>query len=148
MNAARVRQRQMVFDAAMPARLSGYALAFNKRSHKYPGAASANVMLATESSLVEGVVYRLEKAAQIQMMDPYEGYPRLYTRRQLPVQTASGSVLAWTYIANAEHVAEGLKPARWYMTHLLAGRQYLSAEYYAQLAAVVCLPDSDEEPTR
>jgi len=148
MNPARVRQRQMAFDAHMPAQLSGYALAFNKRSHKYPGAASANVVTAGATSLVEGVVYRLKHADQIQMMDPFEGYPRLYKRFELPVQTLSGPVMAWTYIANAEYVVEGLKPARWYLEHLLAGREHLSADYYARLAGVVCLPDSDDEPAR
>ena len=146
MNPARVRVRQMGFDVHMSAQLSGYELAFNKRSRKYPGAASANVMLASSASLVEGVVYRLEHAAEIQVMDPYEGYPQLYTRTELPVQTSSGSVMAWTYIANAEHVVEGLKPARWYLSHLLAGKDYLSADYYARLASVICLPDSDVEP--
>ncbi|MFT5792405.1 MAG: cation transport regulator ChaC [Saprospiraceae bacterium] len=146
MNTARVRQRQMGVDAQMSAQLLGYALAFNKRSQKYPGAASANVMVSTETSVVEGIAYRLKTADQIHIMDPFEGYPRLYTRIALPVQTVAGSVMAWTYIANVEHVAEGLKPARWYLAHLLAGREYLSAGYYAQLAAVVCLPTSDEEP--
>jgi hypothetical protein len=56
--------------------------------------------------------------------------------------------MAWTYIANPDHVAEGLQPTRWYMAHLLAGRQHLSADYYARLAAVVCLADSDEEPAK
>ena len=146
MNPARVRQRQMGFDAHMSAQLFGYALAFNKRSHKYPGAASANVMAAAKTSRVEGVVYRLKTADHIHMMDPFEGYPRLYSRIELPVQTVAGEIMAWTYIANPELVTAGLKPSRWYMAHLLAGEEYLSVDYYARLAGVVCLPDSDEEP--
>lgn len=145
MNPARVEQRRMQFESAVSGILHDFELAFNKRSVKYPGAASANVM-NRPGARTEGVVYRLTEPAQIQMMDPYEGYPVRYQRQALPIEIDSGSVHAWVYIANADHVVEGLNPARWYLEHLLAGESFLSREYHAVLAQVPCLPDSSQEP--
>ncbi len=145
MNPDRVRQRKMSFESAASGHLFDYSLRFNKRSVKYPGAASANVM-ALANGVTEGVIYRLAEPVQIEMMDPYEGYPVRYTRTALPIVTESGVVDAWVYIANEAHVAEGLAPARWYLNHLLAGRDYLSEPYFESLSQTNCLLDSDIEP--
>ena len=80
-------------------------------------------MVASAKGVTEGVVYRLVDPVQIEMMDPYEGYPVLYRRTALPIVTKAGVVDAWVYIANEDHVAEGLAPAQWYLNHLLAGRE-------------------------
>ena len=145
MNPARVEKRQMGFVSAMAGKLYDYELVFNKRSVKYPGAASANITRAP-GSVTEGVLYRLLEPGQILMMDPFEGYPRRYDRQALTIHTASGAQQAWVYIANLEFIAEGLNPARWYLDHLLAGKSYLSAPYHARLSRTRCLPDSDIEP--
>ena len=144
MNSDRVRQRKMSFESASSGRLLGYSLRFNKRSVKYPGAAAANVV-ASAKGVTEGVVYRLVDPVQIEMMDPYEGYPVLYRRTTLPIVTKAGVVDAWVYIANEDYVAEGLAPAQWYLNHLLAGRGYLSNSYFESLSQTKCLDDSDVE---
>ncbi|MBT6893526.1 MAG: gamma-glutamylcyclotransferase [Gammaproteobacteria bacterium] len=144
MNPDRVRQRKMSFESADSGQLFDYSLRFNKRSVKYPGAAAANVM-AVSKGVTEGVVYRLVDPTQIEMMDPYEGYPVLYNRTALPIVTRAGVVDAWVYIANEDHVTEGLAPARWYLNHLLAGRDYLSVPYFESLCQTRCLHDSDIE---
>ena len=123
MNPARVRDRRMDFHSAEAGKLHHYALRFNKRSVKYPGAASANVVMA-RGSITEGVVYRLTHPDQIEMMDPYEGFPVRYSRFALPVQLAKETVHAWVYTANEDHIQEGLNPARWYLDHLLAGKSF------------------------
>lgn len=145
MNSDRVRQRKMSFESASSGRLLDYSLRFNKRSVKYPGAAAANVV-ASAKGVTEGVVYRLVDPVQIEMMDPYEGYPVLYRRTALPIVTKAGVVDAWVYIANEDYVAEGLAPAQWYLNHLLAGRGYLSNSYFESLSQTKCLDDSDVEP--
>jgi gamma-glutamylcyclotransferase len=145
MNSNRVRQRKMSFESASSGRLLDYSLRFNKRSVKYPGAAAANVV-ASAKGVTEGVVYRLVQPVQIEMMDPYEGYPVRYSRTALPIVTKVGVVDAWVYIANEDYVAEGLAPAQWYLNHLLAGRGYLSASYFESLLQIKCLHDSDIEP--
>jgi cation transport regulator ChaC len=145
MNLERVRQRKMSFECAESGHLLEYSLRFNKRSVKYSGAAAANVVAAA-NGVTEGVIYRLIEPEQIEIMDPYEGYPVRYRRIALPIVTKAGVVDAWVYIANEDHVLEGLAPARWYLTHLLAGRDYLSKSYFESLSQTKCLDDSDIEP--
>lgn len=145
MNPGRVDKRQMRYDHYHGGSLRDFELAFNKRSVKYPGAASANVIPAP-GKVVEGVLYKLTHPAQIEVMDPFEGYPVRYSRYSLDVDCDAGTVRAWVYIANEAYVAEGLKPARWYLEHLLCGQPFLSGEYFERLAATECLPDSDVEP--
>lgn len=145
MNEARVVQRKLPFTEILPGRLADFRLVFNKRSVKYPGAASANVMPQL-NSVVEGVLYKLQDQQSIEMMDPYEGYPIRYSRSLQTVATPHGEVSAWVYTANSDYIAEGLKPARWYLNHLLAGQPHLSEAYYLGLSQTECLPDSDIEP--
>lgn len=145
MNPARVVQRKMGYSDCEPGILTGYRLAFNKRSVKYPGAAAANIV-EEANSFVEGVVYHLIDEQQIGVMDPFEGYPVRYNRLLVPIKTATGRVDVWVYVANPDFIEEGLKPASWYLNHLLSARDFLSADYYAQLEATDCMPDSEVEP--
>lgn len=145
MNPERVAGRQMEFVSHFSGRLDDYRLAFNKRSVKHPGAASANVMQAP-GDFVEGVVYELTAPEQIEAMDPFEGYPKRYLRHPMTIDCDGGSVLAWVYVATKEYVVEGLRPAKWYLQHLLAGKPYLSDDYYQRLVQVDCLPESELEP--
>ena len=145
MNAERVRKRKMAFVSALAGTLNGFELRFNKRSVKFPGAASANVMQAAGAQ-AQGVLYELSEADQILMMDPFEGYPIRYDRHALPVTTHQGDLMAWVYIANDDHIQEGLAPAQWYLDHLLAGESYLTRDYLVELQATPCLPDSAIEP--
>lgn len=145
MNEARVIKREMPYTDVLAGQLHGFELRFNKRSVKYPGAASANVQ-QSDGSVVEGVLYKLCDEQSIEFMDPFEGYPIRYSRFLLPVETAAGPVDAWVYTANADFIQEGLRPARWYLNHLLAGEAYLSTEYFSKLAQTLCLADSDIEP--
>jgi gamma-glutamylcyclotransferase len=145
MNPDRVSGRQMDFNRYESGCLQGYRLAFNKRSVIYPGAASANVM-QDAAGVVEGVVYHLSDEQQIETMDPFEGYPLRYDRCLLPVQTDDQQLNVWVYIANPDFIQEGLRPNRWYLNHLLAGRAHLSEGYYQTIADIQCLPNTDLEP--
>lgn len=145
MNPERVEWREMPFVEFHGGVLHDYRLAFNKRSVKYPGAASANVMVS-RGDRVEGVLYRLPEPASIEVMDPFEGYPIRYTRERLPVIFGESVCHAWVYMANPEFLDDGLKPARWYLDHLLKGHPHLTEAYYRALALTECLPDSDVEP--
>jgi|TARA_Y100000310_G_C20688079_1_gene820385 cation transport regulator ChaC len=139
MDVARMQERQMDFDHAEGGVLRDFRLAFNKRSTRQIGMASANVVQCA-GSRVEGVVYRLLGSACITKMDPYEGYPLGYDRRKLTIRLRGGDEQpAWVYTANADYIDETLKPARWYLNHLLAGREHLSEDYYQHLTQVPCL---------
>lgn len=145
MNPDRVRRRNMQFDTYSGGLLDGYRLVFNKRSAKVPGAAAANVEPGA-GHRVEGLLYRLTDPDEIAVMDVFEGYPQRYRRERLPVLCGERAVSAWVYIANPAFIADGLQPARWYLQHLLAGRPWLSHDYYLALEQVATLPNSDIEP--
>jgi len=145
MNPDRVRRRQMLFDHHQAGTLRDFRLAFNKRSVKFIGAASANVMMQ-KGAVTEGVVYRLKQADEITRMDPYEGYPLRYDRLSLTVVCADGPLSAWVYVANQEYIDNSLRPTSWYLRHMLAGKEFLSESYIEQLTAVDCLPDTEVEP--
>ena len=60
MNRLRVETRGMSFTAVQAGILMDYALRFNKRYVKVPGAASENLVAAPDSK-VEGVLYALSR---------------------------------------------------------------------------------------
>lgn len=139
MNPARMLERKMSFHKAEAGTLHGYRLAFNKKSTRHVGMAVANVM-PVANCRVEGVVYHLKDDHEILKMDAFEGFPIRYDRCSLPVKVAEqDEVNAWVYIAEPAYVDDALKPARWYMDHLLAGKHYLSEGYYEDLLKVPCL---------
>jgi gamma-glutamylcyclotransferase (GGCT)/AIG2-like uncharacterized protein YtfP len=144
MNSERVIDRKMQFVNTLAGRLVDYELVFNKRSVKYPGAGAANVE-PKSGAITEGVLYELSGPDEILKMDPFEGYPLRYRREIHLLETKSGSVKAWVYIANHQFLGDNLKPARWYLKHLLAGEQMLSEDYYGRLCRVPCLADSEVE---
>ncbi len=145
MNPDRMRARNMAFSHYEWGVLEGYQLMFNKRSVIVEGHAAANVVMAYDAE-VEGVLYHLDDESGIQKMDPFEGYPKGYTREPLPVQTRSGEYDAWVYQATPEYIVHDRKPARWYLEHLLSASHLLSETYARLLTQIECLPDSHEEP--
>ncbi|MCK9469527.1 MAG: gamma-glutamylcyclotransferase [Porticoccaceae bacterium] len=141
MNPARMADRGLEVVEAMPGRLGDMALRFNKRSRRDPRWACANIAWCPGDA-VEGVVYRLADEQQIFRMDPFEGAPFFYSRERFPVALPNGTqVHAWTYVANRAHIDDSIRPLRWYLEHLLAGREYLSPSYFSWLEATACLDE-------
>ncbi|MCV6614132.1 MAG: gamma-glutamylcyclotransferase [Cellvibrionaceae bacterium] len=138
MNPERMRARGLEFDLALAASLADMRLLFNKRAADAPHRSYANIAYSP-GSRVEGVAYRLSCPRQIFKMDPFEGAPRLYSREIFTLDSANGPLAAWVYVANKAMLSPNLKPARWYLEHLLAGRPYLSGPYYRALTQVECL---------
>lgn len=134
MNAARVVARIGETRRALLGWLEGHRLAFDKAS-RVAGIAHANVQPASGSQ-VEGVLYELATPEQIELMDPFEGRPHEYERHLHAIDTHEGVIEAWVYVALPERTAEGLKPAREYLDHLLGGESLLSKAYFSRLAAV------------
>jgi len=155
MNPERVRDRGIVFHLAVGARLSGFALAFDKSSKLHDGVGHANVVFAPGKN-VEGVLYWLASAEEINKMDRFENTPVNYSREVVQVQIAtawrnsdlaelmtsaewsSARVSSWTYFANSAVRKSGLVPPRSYMKHLLAGEPFLTPGYYQKLARWTC----------
>ena len=144
MNPERVKARGLNYSQVLSGQLSGYELSFNKYSAKREGSA-ANIIMQ-ENAVTEGVLYLLSEAEQIVAMDPFEGFPDHYTRELLSISTKSASVRAWVYIANQRFIRRNLLPPRWYLNHLLAGKQFLTQPYYERLKKVECISGTDLEP--
>jgi gamma-glutamylcyclotransferase (GGCT)/AIG2-like uncharacterized protein YtfP len=139
MNPARMAARGLIWHEQQPAVLPRHGLRFNKRASDRPCCAYANVVHAPAES-VEGVLYRLQDSAEISKLDEFEGAPRLYSREVFLLQAAGRVIPAWVYIANPAVIAADLLPEAWYMQHLLAGRDYLSAPYYQRLQVQAAHP--------
>ena len=74
-------------------------------------------------------------------MDPFEAAPVNYSREVVIVAAAGEQVAAWTYFANTAVIRPALRPERSYLEHLLAGRDYLSEQYYEWLSRTACVDD-------
>ena len=143
MNPERVKARGLNYSQVLSGQLSGYELSFNKYSAKREGSA-ANI-IRQENAVTEGVLYLLSGEEQIIEMDPFEGFPDHYTRKLLSIATKYEWVRAWVYIANQRFIRANLLPPRWYLDHLLAGKQFLTQPYYERLKKVECISGSDLE---
>lgn len=136
MNGARMQQRGMQVVAARPGWMRNVRLVFNKRAADQDGIAYANIAYAP-GDRVEGVLYELANPDEIVRMDPFEGAPRRYSRDMFPIETPGNlQQAAWVYVANRAMIQEGLRPAAWYLAHLLEGREHLSEAYFQRLLAV------------
>lgn len=142
MNEARVTARIGDTQRVLAGVLRDYGLRFNKAS-KVPGIAHANVV-SVLGECVEGALFELSHPQQIHDMDPFEGYPHEYGRELLPIHTSEGVMEAWVYIGAQNRLAEMLKPAREYLEHLLAGRDFLSPDYHAALSRVDVVEGLDD----
>lgn len=140
MNRQRMIDRGMGIRRALSGHLLHTDLAFNKRASDAPHRSYANVIYC-RGSVTEGVLYELTSEAELLRMDPFEGTPRLYSREIYPIATEEGDIPAWVYVANRAMIDNSLKPARWYLEHLLAGESFLTPAYYARLTEVECVED-------
>ncbi len=137
MNFERMKARDLQVISACSGMLEGLGLRFNKRSRHDKNLACANLVYAP-AERVEGVLYHLVNTSEIRKLDPHEGTPFMYSRELFRVQTVAGVIPAWTYIANPAVIDNNILPARWYVEHLLAGKPYLSAEYWERIDQTPC----------
>lgn len=142
MNVARVEARIGSTQRSLAGVHNDHSLRFDKAS-RVAGIAHANVVPAA-GRRVEGALFELLEPAQIELMDPFEGYPHEYERYFLPIGTAEGTIGAWVYIAAPGTTAQALRPAREYLDHLLAGKPFLSDEYHRRLARVEAVHGLEE----
>ena len=140
MNPQRVNERGIRYHRACSARLRGFELSFDKASTQHPGVGHANLVYSPNAR-VEGVLYHLTSADEIYKMDRFERTPVNYSREVVEVESAEGNLYTWTYFANPAVRRAGLNPPRSYLSHLLAGRPFLSAGYYERLADWPCDED-------
>ncbi|REC94447.1 gamma-glutamylcyclotransferase family protein [Kushneria indalinina] len=143
MNVDRMQARVGKTRRMLSATLRNWRLYFDKAS-RVDGVAHANVRME-EGGLVEGVLYELTHPAQIRDMDPFEGHPCEYCRQVAMVDTADGPLAAWVYVALPGKTGSGRLPAREYLGHLLAGRDFLSHAYLERLSTQHCIDSLEDE---
>jgi gamma-glutamylcyclotransferase len=128
MDLLRLRERAVHPRERRAAVLRGYRLIFNKRTDATAGEGRANIMAHTDES-VEGILSEVTEE-EMRKLDRREGIPAHYLRASVVVKMKNGTeVAAVTYVANPSMVSDGLKPTKEYLSHLLAGRSFLSSEY-------------------
>ncbi|MEM1435859.1 MAG: gamma-glutamylcyclotransferase family protein [Pseudomonadota bacterium] len=133
MNPARMAARKIVTRAALPGRLDGFRLAFDKRG-RIEGEGHANVVYQPRAQ-VEGVLYQLQALEELAKLDRFERTPINYSRELVRIEAGTGAISAWVYIANPGARSGGLLPSAEYLSHLLAGARFLSPSYLEALRA-------------
>ena len=143
MNIKRMASRHLSVVSACSAYLPGFGLRFNKRSRRDANLACANIIYAPDER-VEGVLYQLSNQDEIFKLDPHEGSPFYYSREQFLVHTDTGQIAAWVYVANPAVIDNNIKPFRWYVEHLLAGKPFLTPEYWQMIDRTACREEPPE----
>ncbi len=132
MNPARMKERGVIFYSRKLLILPGYSLKFHKITSYGPNTGAANIVL-DDNGVVEGILYKVTWTG-IRNLDKFESYPTEYDRVALKVAHSEGvEKEIYTYIAHPHKTKDGLKPARFYLDHLLAARDILSPGYFEQL---------------
>ena len=138
MNQNRMKERGVEFTKMFKGSMSDWQLVFNKINDRKEGAGFANIV-PKESSIVEGIIYEVNEDS-IQKLDVREGFPNHYQRLEMPVWDDMGGFFKCaTYIANPNKIKEDLKPEKWYLNHLLEGKEFLSENYFSDLKNIETL---------
>lgn len=127
-------KKRVEFTSRSRGTLSGFRLLFNKmalRDRLPDGIGFANIN-RDPTGTVEGVVYDIHDE-QLQRLDESERYPDHYGRILVSIETETGLLECQTYQARPEKCADGLVPSRNYLNHILAGRDFLSEQYFEAL---------------
>jgi len=113
--------------------LKNWKLKFNKKASA--GDWSFANIEQSEGDIVEGLVFTI-KESDLKLLDKFEGAPRHYRREILEIETEREAIKCITYIAQPEHIMEGLLPVKEYMDFLIKGSVLLSYEYQKMLLEI------------
>jgi gamma-glutamylcyclotransferase (GGCT)/AIG2-like uncharacterized protein YtfP len=114
--------------------LKNWKLKFNKKASA--GDWSFANIEPSEGDSVEGLVFDI-KEGDLKLLDKFEGAPRHYRREILIVETYTEEINCITYIAQPEHIVEGLLPQKDYIQFLINGSKLLSEEYQKMLNEIL-----------
>lgn len=125
-----LEKKGVAFTSRRQAVLPGYRLLFNKKSlrERLPDSIGFPNINECPDGSVEGILYDFPDE-HLSALDESERSPDHYGRIEVVVKTDSGTESCWTYKAQPQMVADGLVPSRNYLNHILAGREFLSAQY-------------------
>ena len=141
LDSKRMLERAPSAEVVGLANLPLHVLRFHKQSSK-DGTGKANAFLTESASdVVEGVVYRLDPS-DLTELDRVEGKGYGYDRQRMAlhmvVDGRTKMLEAWVYVADADSINDSLRPAPWYVGHILRGaREHgLSDKLIAELQAL------------
>ncbi len=117
--------------------LSGYQLAFHK--HGADDSAKCNIIRAQAE--VHGVVYEIA-ATEKPILDQLESG---YESSEFVVNTTTGSLKPYAYVATDQNINHSLLPYHWYKQYVLHGAQQhgLDADYCSIIESQVSINDPD-----
>ena len=124
--------------------VAGWQLVFAKPWAKFTGGGAAHIVPHAQDAIYGTL--NLIDARGLDVLDRYEGVAGGHYRRAplLVTRPVSGDgVEAVVYLADGD-LDPFLKPPRFYLDHLLAGRDLLPAAYVARLEAFETLPIFNE----
>jgi|GEM_PF-3481568 gamma-glutamylcyclotransferase (GGCT)/AIG2-like uncharacterized protein YtfP len=129
-----MQRKQVRYTCRRRATLHDFRLLFNKRAERefLPDAIGFANVNEHPGASVEGILYEII-VADLDALDASERYPDHYDRIEVIVETDIGPVDSWVYQAQPSMTAHGLVPSRNYLNHILAGREFLSDQYYEAL---------------
>ena len=144
MNQKRMQGRNIQTVAITGGWINSFGLRFNKRSRRDANLGCANIVYAPLET-IQGLLYQLQSDTEIQKLDGPEGTPYRYSRELFQVQTKKTTQWAWVYVANPGVLDNQLKPADWYIEHLLEGRDFLPEDYGQSIASTACVEHATEQ---
>ena len=113
--------------------IDGFGLRFNKRSAQDTNLGCANIVYAPTEK-IQGLLYQLQTVSEItvdflrEIIDTAENYFKCK-----PITDCK----RWVYVANPSVLDDSLMPATWYVEHLMAGRDFISDDYYKAIASTL-----------
>jgi gamma-glutamylcyclotransferase (GGCT)/AIG2-like uncharacterized protein YtfP len=135
MDIQRMKSRQASFTKIQRGILKDWKLVFNKINSRLKDAGFANIV-PENNSFVEGAIYEVNETT-LDVLDRYEGSPREYHKKIIPVETSNNKSLnCIVYIANHSKTNNSLKPEKNYLEHLLKGKEFLSENYFFDLKKI------------
>lgn len=145
MSSERLRERTPLARAFVVGKVSGYRLAFHKRSS---GSAKADAYFTgNKADEVWGVVFEIDKGEKFDL-DNAEGLHHGYEEKSVDVETERGKVAAVMYYAT--DIDPELLPYSWYVRHAVVGaREHaLPEEYIEFIQRVPQIEDPNRERDR
>ena len=105
--------------------LEGYELAFR---------CGVLTILPKEGGRVDGILWKVNDRDE-RALDRYEGYPHLYTKETLTVQTDAGPQTAVAYVMTAPYCERAQPPSSTYLRTVLLGYRVAEFDPYVLLQA-------------
>ena len=118
--------------------LTGFDLRINVQDAMNPNFGYANIE-PSENNTVEGVLFEIPKEDLI-LLDSYEGYPEIYSRKQINVFSSKSKthLKAWVYEGNSNFaVNRNLKLSSIQKERISNGFAFLTIEYQKKLAKLM-----------